>query len=321
MENTEVAARGDYSIAELRTMMTGEPTTKPAESESTEAVPVEGTAAAEPTETEPASGTDDKQERGSDGKFKSVKPAENETEEDDTPGVKKRIGKVLERQRQAEQRAADAERKLAELQGSRPAAETGKPAQPAEAKRGSDKPELKNFESYELFNEELVKWTIGQQEIEREQKKRVADQKASQQQVDKAHDERITAAKEKYTDWDEKINSLHVPISRELHNAIVESEHGPDVVYYCANHPEEAERIGKLSPGRQVVEFGKLEARFETAAPAPSGTTEKKKPLPKAAANVGGGSSSAGKEPNLSDPNLSMSAFKREVGRRLKRAA
>jgi hypothetical protein len=313
MEKTEVAARGDYSISELRTMMT-----TPAES--TTVVPVEGTeaAAAEPTESEPASGTDDTQERGADGKFKSPKP-ESETEENDTPGVKKRIGKALQKQREAEQRASEAERKLAEFQGSRPAAESGKPAQPA-AEKPNDKPVLKDYETYEAFNEDLVKWTVEQREAEREIKKRAADQQTAQRQLDKAHGDRIAAAKEKYSDWDEKIGTLTVPISQELHNAIVESELGPEVVYYVANHPEEGDRISKLSPARQIAEFGKLEARIE-AASAPSGTKTEKRPLPRAAANVGGGSSSAGKEPNLSDPNLPMAAFKREVGRRLKRAA
>lgn len=48
----------------------------------------------------------------------------------------------------------------------------------------------------------------------------------------------------------------------QARRAIVESEKGPETLYYLATHADEAARIAKLSPLRQVAELGKLEDRL-----------------------------------------------------------
>lgn len=314
MENTE-AARGDHSFAELRAMMTGDQpaSTTPASEPVTE-TPADETDQPGSTETAPASGSDEGQEdgkaRGTDGKFKAT-----DAEPGDTPNVQKRIAKAVKAQREAERQAEEVRRQLAELQGSRPAADSGKTAQPATGAK--TKPELKDFDSYEAYNEALIAHTVEQREAQRETDRQQRERQSADAKLQAEHLERVDAARVKYEDFDEKLSTLNVPISRELDRAIRESPYGPEVVYWTASHPEEAQRIAALSPARQVVEFGKLEAQFEK--PATEKTTPAKKPLPKAAANVGGGSSSAGKEPDLADPKLSMTAFKRLAGQRMKR--
>jgi hypothetical protein len=323
MEHTqETAPRGDYSFAELRSMMTGETPaeTTPAADEKT-ATPAKEADASD--ETAPESGSDDsntqegkQQERGPDGKFKAAEKTEDGTHEDDPPGVKKRIGKALRERREAQERAEAAERRLAELQQGRPPAKEEAAAKPAAADK--PKPKLEDFNTYEEFNEALVEWKVDQRESAREAKRQQDARQAAQATVLQAHQKRVEAAREKHADFDARLEALKMPISQELHNAIVESELGPEVAYYCATNPEEAKRIAALSPIRQVAEFGKLEALL-TAEAKPAKPAEKK-PLPKPAAAVGGGASGASAGIDLNDPKLPMDSFKREVAKRLKKA-
>jgi hypothetical protein len=60
--------------------------------------------------------------------------------------------------------------------------------------------------------------------------------------------------------------------------AIVESEVGPQLLEYLATHLEDSDRISALSPTRQLVELGKIEAKLTTTpvkrttnAPEPAG--------------------------------------------------
>ena len=59
-------------------------------------------------------------------------------------------------------------------------------------------------------------------------------------------------------------------------NAIFYAEDGPEIAYFLGQNPEEAERISKLLPQRQLLELGKISQRLVTpltkpvsAAPAP----------------------------------------------------
>jgi len=92
------------------------------------------------------------------------------------------------------------------------------------------------------------------------------------------------AAKGGDFDADDFLESTVVtPVMAE---AILESDAAPKVVKFLYNNPEEAERIAELSPARQAVEIGKLEAKL-SAAPAPA----KKSGAPAPITPVGGNKS------------------------------
>jgi hypothetical protein len=326
------SVRGDYSIAELRGLMAGDP--KPAAAgeanESKETPAAEGEKP--DARTAPDSGTDDTQAsgdgklRGTDGKFKAKsdgEPGGDDTAAGEVPaGVQKRIDKAVRAQRDAERRADEAERKLRD-QGSRPGDGQTPGANNAQAAadakpNANAKPDVKDFQTYDAYIEALSDWKYEQRRAD----ERVADQersrKAAEKEILKQHASRVTKAKESLTDFDDVMaEAKDLPISRDMHNAIVTSDLGPELAYRLAKDPGEVKRIAALPPLRQVAEMGKIEAAIEAEAAAAKAKAEKpadkkpdRKPLPKPAANVGGSGGGA-KEPKLEDPDIDMGTFKR----------
>lgn len=107
---------------------------------------------------------------------------------------------------------------------------------------------------------QTVKELTARQKQEREEQERAA--------VTAAHEKRIASAKERYDDWDDAMDAFEaagIQILNIVGNTLMESEQGPDILYYLASNLEEAERIGELSrtrPDRALREIGKLEAKF-----------------------------------------------------------
>jgi hypothetical protein len=90
--------------------------------------------------------------------------------------------------------------------------------------------------------------------------------------------ERLAATKKAIPDFDARIEAnKDMPIAPHIRDAIFESEVGPRMALYFADHPEEAKRINGLSQNAALREFGKIESMIETEAkPAP--TPEPAKP-------------------------------------------
>lgn len=305
----------ELSVSDLRALLTSDG------APAAPAKPATPAAAAEPAaKTTPAPEPDATADatRGADGKFKAATP-----KEDDEPvpaGVQKRIDKAVKAQRTAERERDEARAALANP-GSQPAAGTppAKTAQPAAAaaEPTRPKPVLKEFETYEAFNEDLVDWKLEQRHAAAARTEN--DRKAAEAQnaVGRAWNERVEAVKTIHSDFDEVMeDAAELPISQAMHVAIQEADRGPEIAYHLAKHPEEAERIAKLSPIGAAREIGKLEASLP--APASSAKPAAKpaaKPLPKPAQNVGG--SHSPDVIDLNDPDLDMGTFKREFKKRL----
>ena len=64
-------------------------------------------------------------------------------------------------------------------------------------------------------------------------------------------------------DFDEVVFEMGFPKSEVMTNAILDSEVGPQVAYYLANNPDEAEKIAELPPISALRAIGRLEAKFE----------------------------------------------------------
>src|SRR5574337_939487 len=75
-----------------------------------------------------------------------------------------------------------------------------------------------------------------------------ARQKAEQEEVARHWDERQQAAIEAIPDYAEVLGKSEVSIPPYVHQAILESEEGPQIAYYLALHPEEARRIAAMIP-------------------------------------------------------------------------
>ena len=103
-------------------------------------------------------------------------------------------------------------------------------------------------------------------------------------------------AREKYPDFDDLVIKSDTPFTETIIMALGETENPGEVAYQLAKNPMEVYKLARLSPAKQFVAIGKLDAKVS------SGTTETKQPKPKSSKapkpiNTVGGNT--GVEPDL----------------------
>lgn len=205
--------------------------------------------------------------------IESLSTAEGTEEKEPEPQktfTQEEVDKIAQKARERAQRGY--ERRLKNLALERQTQEQGSTSEaPARANYASDE-EYWNARS-DWKADQLVK----QRETEaiQRQQREEADQNA--RRYAEAADKRNADGKAKYPDWDRTITGAFEDGTIEqgslLHHAILESDTGHEVAYHLAKNPDEAERIAKLPPLRQIAEFGKLEVKLSapktSKAPAP----------------------------------------------------
>lgn len=308
-------AVADPSIGDLRAMLGGNAPAAEAPAGEKETPAPDASASGESapaSEPDEAAGKPEQQPRGEDGKFKAGEPA---VKEDDPPGVKKRIGKALEETRKAKERVRELEQQLEQANsGSQPAP---KPAQPAAAADLTE-PNEKDFDSYKDYTKALIDYNLKKQRAD--DAKAASERSAAERESAalNAWNERVTKTAEIHADYEDVMAEAgEIPISKAMHDTIFHMERGPEVAYFLAKNPAEAERIAKLDGLSAAAELGAIRASLTKPAAAPP--RAQGKPLPKPAAAVGGGA--APHVVDLNDPTLPMDKFKSEFKKRLKRAA
>ena len=298
MENNEEVLQ-DPSISDLRSLLNlgGEakentgPTAEPATAE-TKTAP----------ESDPET-TQQKTEKVRDeaGKFK---PAEADANAP-AKSVQKRIDELTKLRYDADRRAETAQAELARIQASQPAQKNAQPGQPMV------EPKSEDFDSYEAYNRELVRFTIAQDRIQQAQQHAQDATQQAQQHGAQIWQERVTEAKASHADFDQVMQkAATLPVTPLMHAYIEGSEVGPKMAYKLATDPELAAKIFQMQPVAQARALVALESSvMPTVQAAPAG----KKPArqwPKPPAAVGGGSSPT--EIDLNDPDLSVDAFKKQ---------
>lgn len=214
---------------------------------------------AEEAKTEPEAEPEkeeQEQERDEQGRFKR--------KEDELPaGVRKRIQKEIDRAVAARKAAEDAAAQLQEKLAHQDTA----PAKKAEPTK-SGEPRLEDYETYEQYTRALARYEAKELiAAERAEEAKRNAEAASKAKAD-SWQERIEAARDKYEDFDDALESITVPITDAVQEAILESPMGADIAYHLANNPKELQRLGKLSAVQAAIEIGKLEAKLTTPKPA-----------------------------------------------------
>jgi hypothetical protein len=206
-------------------------------------------AAEPPAKTEPDSEPEATQEAG---------------EDDDETGAPSK-GRGGSRQRRIDKLTRENEELKRQL--------AGQPAQPqdrpSETAGVPDKPKLENFKTLEAYQEALTEWKLD--ERERKQKdeaaRTAAEQTVRTQQEGWTAKER--AARKAHSDYDDLMDTVVIPAGPGVmaaRQAMLEDEHGAELLYYLAKHPKELERIAGLAPASAAMAIGKLSASI---APAP----------------------------------------------------
>lgn len=158
----------------------------------------------------------------------------------------------------AEEREAreSLEARLKELE-----AKVSPPAQ-AESDELGEEPKPEQFSDMYEYAKALAEYTADRKLMERDKEEKARKAAAEQEQKFKAWADRVNAAKNDLPDFDDMVQSSDVRVSDPVRDAIIESEHGPQILYYLAENSEFAKKLADMSVVSAVREIGKVEARF-----------------------------------------------------------
>ena len=114
-------------------------------------------------------------------------------------------------------------------------------------------------------------------EADRAERQADTDRQERQKTLD-AFNKRVEEAKSYIPDWEEMVNSAtDLKVSDEVRDSVVESDVGPEILYFMATNPEFVQKLGSMSTRKALIEIGKLEAKLEKAE-----KDEEPEPKPKA---------------------------------------
>ena len=203
---------------------------------------------------------------GQDGEGKDATATDEAKEKKPNPKLERRFSEITkqreqarqEAQREREQREA-LEARLKELE-----AKVNPPAAQPEDELGEEpKPEM--FNDMFEYARALAEYTADKKLMERDKEEKARQAKAEQEAKFQAWADRVNAAKNELPDFDDMVQSSDVRISDPVRDAIIESEHGPKILYWLAENTDFAKKLADMSVFSAVREIGKIEGRFEKA--------------------------------------------------------
>lgn len=250
-----------------------------------------------------------------------------EAEAKDKPkknSVQERINEVTAKYRE-EQRARQAlEAKFEELSKKleqntpppKPAKVDEGPTPDAVLEDGTEKYPLGEFDPN--YIRDLTKFTIQQ---EREASKAEEARQAQQTETQKAKAElqssweaKLAPAQERYPDFHEKgqelissFDGIEANYGEYLSSTIMSLDYGTDVLYYLANHPDEAKKIVQSGATKATIALGRIEAKFAMADDEKTKARPKVSKAPEPPAHLNKGSSVS--KPSVEDDTDDLDAF------------
>jgi len=242
----------------------------------TTAAPVEAVnapAPAAPASAAPAEGktTDDTSTTTAPAGEEGSTPQEDQPRDDKgqfKSGAQKRIDALVFQRHQAEREAAYWKQQAQAVQS------------------GSTAPKLADFDTHDEYDQAMLQHRIDEG-VNRGLSK-TAEQQATkfEQQAQSAaaetYNQRVTDAVTRIPDFVEVVSKSDVPMSPALHEALMDSERGPELVYHLAKNPAEAERLNSMSVRQMDREIGRLETTLgaKPAAPPPPAARTTSAPPP-----------------------------------------
>jgi hypothetical protein len=102
-----------------------------------------------------------------------------------------------------------------------------------------------------------------------------------QRETFEGYNKKVSEARGTYDDWDEVVSAADaIKIPQSAYLAVVESENGPDVAYYLAQHPEEAQTLVEMSPIGAVRAISKISDKLLASKATPKVKDKPKPPEP-----------------------------------------
>lgn len=144
----------------------------------------------------------------------------------------------------------------------------------------NQEPQPEQFADMYEYAKALAEYTADKRLDERDREEKARKAAAEQEGKFKAWADRVNAAKNDLPDFEDMVQSSDVRISDPVRDAIIESEHGPKILYYLAENNEYAKKLLEMSVVSAVREIGKIEARFERTKPESKSVNVSKAPAP-----------------------------------------
>lgn len=181
--------------------------------------------------------------------------SEPEEDEEDLPkGARKRIDNLTKRFRTAEEENRKLQSRLEAL-------EKGKePEKAAPVVKQDAEPQKKDFRDPDEWVKAHGLWAAREVARQNATKAEADEADAHTAEVFESHLGRTREFRAEHPDFDEKVDASTTSFSEAVAIAIVEADNGPAVAYHLAEHPEELEKIAKMSRARQVMEIGRISA-------------------------------------------------------------
>lgn len=187
-----------------------------------------------------------------------------------------RIQELANKRREAEEKAEAAERKARELEDRiRAMSATAKPME------AGDRPLRSQYTSEDEYIEALSDWKAKEAIRRREQEQEQARIEAEQAEIASNWTKRQDAAMKVLPDYADVIGKSEVQVPNHVHQAILESEQGPQIAYFLALHPDEAKRLAQMKTLAAIKRVAALErdlAEIEREDPEPKADPEKETP-------------------------------------------
>ena len=190
--------------------------------------------------------------------------ADDQKERKPNPKLERRFSEIT-KQREAAREEARLEREQRERLETRVKELEGRVNPQAQAPQDDvgEEPTPDQFSDMYEYAKALAEYTADKKMAERDQQDLNRKAAAEQEVKFKAWADRVNAAKSNLPDFDDMVQSSDVRVSDPVRDAIIESEHGPQILYYMAENAEFAKKLGDMSIVSAVREIGKIEARYE----------------------------------------------------------
>lgn len=135
--------------------------------------------------------------------------------------------------------------------------------EPKTVETPSDKPKLDDFETYDQYTEALTDWKFDQRAKEQESKSREEALRNEAKKRMETYGAKADEFAKDNPDFDEVVSEsdAFTPI---MVQAIQDSDLGPQVAYYLAKNPDEAEKLKGLGVVAMNRALGRIEAKLET---------------------------------------------------------
>lgn len=212
----------------------------------------------------------------------SEQEAESESEVADkpkqNPKLEKRFSELTKQREQARQEAADARAAKEALEIR--LREYEEKTSPKQADPIGQEPQPNQFSDAFEYAKALAEYSTEKALYERDQQE--VQRKAEQERakVVESWSQKLEAAKSKLPDFDEMVQSADVAVSDVIRDSILESDVGPELLYYLAENTDFAKKLSEMPATKALRELGRLEAKFEKTEPVESKPAARKSNAP-----------------------------------------